>query len=96
MDAADCRRCEGRADRRPCGNDIAERALVSAETPPEAETTVHMRSVSPDDRVADVIALAAREHLRLVTNGRRFALCSAIPAGWRPFGTGEYAPEACH
>ena len=95
MDAADCRRLEGTADRRHCGNDI-DRAVMSAETHPEAATTVRMRSVSPDDRVADVIALAAREHLRLVTNGSRFALCSAIPAGWRPFGAGEYTPDFCH
>ena len=97
MDAADCGRFEGTADRRHFGNDIADRAAVtSAETTPEAATTVHMRSVSPDDRVADVIALATREHLRLVTNGRRFALCSVIPAGWRPFGAGEYTPDFCH
>ena len=96
MDAADCGRFEGTADRRHFGNDIADRAVVSVETPPEAAATVRMRSVSPDDRVSDVIALAAREHLQLVTNGSRFALCSVIPAGWRPFGAGEYTPDLCH
>ena len=96
MDAADCWRCEGAAVRHRCGNDTAERVDVPADAQPDAATTVRMRGVSPDDRVADVIALATREHLRLVTNGRRFALCSVIPAGWRPFGAGEYTPDFCH
>jgi hypothetical protein len=59
---------------------------------PDAQTTIAMRNVAPDDYVADVIATASREHLIIVTNGQRFALCSVIPAGWRSFGPLEYAP----
>lgn len=57
----------------------------------DALTTIGMRNVAPDDYVADVIATASREHLIIVTNGQRFALCSVIPAGWRSFGPREYA-----
>jgi hypothetical protein len=58
---------------------------------PDAVTTIALRNVAPDDYVADVIATASREHLIIVTNGQRFALCSVIPAGWRSFGPREYA-----
>ncbi|WP_439536583.1 hypothetical protein [Methyloversatilis sp.] len=58
---------------------------------PDAQTTIAMRNVAPDDYVADVIATASREHLIIVTNGQRYALCSVIPAGWRAFGPLEYA-----
>lgn len=95
MDAADCRRCEGKAVRGHRGDDTSDRVAAPADAPPDTATTVHMRSVSPDDRVAEVIAMAVREHLQLVTNGSRFALCSVIPAGWRPFASCEYTPESC-
>lgn len=89
MGTADCRRCGGSGVRHHHGDDPTT-------APAEAGTTLRMRSVSPDDRVADVIALAVSEHLRVVTNGSRFALCSVIPAGWRPFGSGSYSPGSGH
>lgn len=58
---------------------------------PDALTTIGLRHVAPDDYVADVMAMARREHLVIVTNGQRFALCSVIPAGWRSLGPREYA-----
>lgn len=96
MGAADCRRCEGPGARHHSGDDTTNRTTVPADAPPGAGTTLRMRSVSPDDRVADVIALAMSERLRVVTNGSRFALCSVIPAGWRPFGSDAYTPGSGH
>lgn len=47
---------------------------------------IRLRSISVDDRVVDVMSAARQEHLIIVTNGQRFALCSIVPAGWRAFG----------
>jgi hypothetical protein len=96
MGSADGRRWEGPGVHHPSGDDAADRTTAPADAPLEAGVTLRMRSVSPDDRVTDVIALARREHLRVVTNGTRFALCSVIPAGWRPFRSGEYTTGSGH
>jgi hypothetical protein len=60
MGSADGRRWEGPGVHHPSGDDAADRTTAPADAPLEAGVTLRMRSVSPDDRVADVIALARR------------------------------------
>jgi hypothetical protein len=69
---------------------------ITAGATPDVEpgATIGLRSIAPDDRVTDVMSAARREHLIIVTNGQRFAMCSVIPAGWRPFGAHEFENTA--
>ncbi|MDP3873652.1 MAG: hypothetical protein Q8Q80_13420 [Methyloversatilis sp.] len=70
----------------------ADGRTTAADTTPDVKplAAIGLRSISADDRVADVISAARREHLIIVTNGHRFALCSVVPAGWRAFGAREF------
>lgn len=68
----------------------------TADAGPEIEpfAAIGLRNVAPDDRVVDVLSAARSEHLIIVTNGQRFALCSVVPAGWRAFGAREFENAA--
>ncbi|AOF81695.1 hypothetical protein BSY238_3287 [Methyloversatilis sp. RAC08] len=70
----------------------ADGRTATADATPDTEliAAIGLRSVAPDDRVVDVMSAARREHLIIVTNGQRFALCSVVPAGWRAFGAREF------
>lgn len=52
---------------------------------PLTESPVQLLPIDMERTVDEVIRQAQRDHLRLVTDGRRFVLCSVIPPGFRTF-----------